>query len=109
MLADERARGARVVEVNVRKQQVPEVAQLEPVLAQALLQLGHAAGRAAVEERGAFPCLDQVAPDHPLAPEVAQVERLELGHTGDANSVSVSDTGRVPALAPAASPRRRRC
>ena len=38
MLADEYARGARVVEVDVRQQQVAQVAQREAVLGEPLLQ-----------------------------------------------------------------------
>ena len=80
VLADEHARRACVVEVDVREQQVPDVAQLEPALGQARLQRGNAGGGAAVVERETVVRLEQVAADHPLAAEVQEVDRVALGH-----------------------------
>ena len=78
VLAHEHARGAGVVEVDVREQQVADVGELEAALGEACLQLGHAGRRAAVLQREAVLGLEQVRADHPLVAEVAQVERL--GH-----------------------------
>ena len=79
VLADEHAGGAGMVEVDVREQQVPHVLQLEPALGEARLQLGDADRGPAVEERRPIRGLEQVAADHPLPAEVAQVERAQ-GH-----------------------------
>jgi hypothetical protein len=48
VLTHEPARGACVVEVDVREQQVPQVLQLEPALGQPDLEFGDAAGRPTV-------------------------------------------------------------
>ena len=50
VLAHEHARGAGMVEVDVREQQVPQVAELQGELAECLLQAVEAGGRPAVEE-----------------------------------------------------------
>src|SRR5207248_2512860 len=81
MLPYEHPRCAGVVEVDVRKQQVRYVVQLEPAVAQMPLQHRHASGGPAVEERRSLPCLQQVAADYPFAAEVQKVERLRL-HAG---------------------------
>jgi hypothetical protein len=60
-----------VVEVDVREQQVPQVAELEPALGQARLQLLDAGRGPAVEERGAVCGFEQVGADHALTPEMA--------------------------------------
>ena len=60
VLAHEHAGRARVVEVDVREEQVPEVAQLETALGQARLQLVDAGGGPAVEQRGPVVGLDEV-------------------------------------------------
>ena len=65
VLADERARRTGVVEVDVREEKVPDVAELEPALAEAGLQVLDAGRRAAVEERGAVVRLDEVTADDP--------------------------------------------
>ena len=52
MLTDEHAGGARVVEMDVREEQVAQVGEREPVLGKPLLQRRQAASRPAVEERG---------------------------------------------------------
>jgi len=59
----ENAGGACVVEVDVREEQVPEVAQLETALGQARLQLVDAGGGPAVEQRGPVFGLDEVRAD----------------------------------------------
>ncbi len=58
VLADEDARGAGVVEMDVRQEEVPQVAQLEPAFAQPGLERADARGRAAVEQRRAVFRLD---------------------------------------------------
>ena len=78
VLAHEHARRARMVEVDVREQQVAHVGELEAALGEPGLQLGHAGRRPAVLQREPVVGLEQVGADHPLVAEVAQVERL--GH-----------------------------
>ena len=78
MLADEHARGACMVEVDVREQQVAHVGELEAALGEPGLQLGYAGRRSAVLQRRPVVGVEQVRADHPLVAEVAQVERL--GH-----------------------------
>ena len=51
VLADDRACGAGVVEVDVGEQEVADVAELEPALGEAVLQGREAGRRPAVEER----------------------------------------------------------
>jgi hypothetical protein len=48
MLADQRAGGAGVVEVDVREQQVADVGELEPAVGESLLQRREAGRRPAV-------------------------------------------------------------
>jgi len=76
VLADERARGACVIEVDVREQQVPEVADLDASLREALAEDGQAARRAAVVEREAVVRLDEVGADAPGVAAVQEVEGL---------------------------------
>jgi hypothetical protein len=75
MLADEHARRAGVVEVDVRKQQVAHVGELEAARREPGLQFGHAGRRPAVLQRRPVVGREQVRADHPLVAEVAQVER----------------------------------
>src|SRR5919201_5002625 len=84
VLAHEHAGRARVVEVDVREQQVAQVGELEAALPQAFFQPRHAGGGAAVEERRPIRRLEQVAPDHPLDAAMHEVERLGL-HGADAS------------------------
>ena len=74
LLADERAGRAGVVEVDVREQQVPQVAELEAALGESVLQLGDARRRPAVLQRKPVRGLDQVAADHLRASEVPEIE-----------------------------------
>src|SRR4051812_28109757 len=76
VLADEHARGACMVEVDVGEQQVADVREREPTLCEARLQRGDAGRRPAIVQREPVTRLQQVAADHALAAEVAQVERL---------------------------------
>ncbi len=80
MLADDRAGGARVVEVDVREEQVAEVAELEPALARAR----RAAGGSVVagpQSKSAGPSrrLEQVDADRLRQAEEVEVDRLEHG------------------------------
>ena len=63
VLAHDRARGARMVEMDVREQQVADVGELEPALAKALLQPGERRRRPAVEQGGPVVGLDDVDAD----------------------------------------------
>jgi hypothetical protein len=76
VLADKHPRRAGVVEVDVREEQVADVAELEPALAQPLLQRRDAGGRPAVEERETVLGLQQIGADDTLAAEVEEVERF---------------------------------
>jgi hypothetical protein len=70
VLAHEHSCRARVVEVDVREQQVRHVLQFQSTPLQARLQGRHAGGRPAVEERRAVGCVQQVGADHALAAEM---------------------------------------
>ena len=86
MLAHERARGARVVEVDVREQQVADVGQRETVRGQPVLQPRDADRRPAVEERRTVVRLEDVDADDLLGRLVVEVDRLEL-HDGSPGSM----------------------
>ena len=60
VLAHEHARGAGVVEVDVREQQVADVGELEAALGEPCLQLGHAGRGAAVQSARPVLGLEQV-------------------------------------------------
>ena len=77
MLADEHARGSRVVEVDVGEEKVPDVREGEPALRETRLQVLNARRRAAVEERGPVLGLEQVAADDPRV-LVVEVDRLRI-------------------------------
>ena len=76
MLADERPGGARVVEVDVGEEEVPEVAELHSAGAERVAERGQAARRAAVEERQAVVGLDEIRGDAARVAAVEEVERL---------------------------------
>ena len=92
VLADEHAGRARVVEVDVREQQVAQIGDGEPALVQDGPERVDVRGRPAVEQRRPVVGLEQVAADHALVPEVKQVERLD-GH-GDRSVVRGRDRSR---------------
>ena len=79
VLAHERAGGAGVVEVDVREEQMADVAELEVALREPGLQRRNARRRPAVVEREAVVGLDDVAADVAGQPLVEQVDRLERG------------------------------
>ena len=74
MLPDERAGGARVVEVDVAEQQVADICQREPAGGEALLEGGDVGRRSAVEEGEAVVRFEQVAADDALGAEVVEVD-----------------------------------
>jgi hypothetical protein len=74
--SDERPGGPRVIEVDVRDEQVPQVLEGETVLAQARLERVDAGRRAAVHQCGLRP-LEQVRRDDLRSAEVAEVEKLQ--------------------------------
>ena len=76
----ERAGSSRVVEVDVREQQMTHVGELEPFLGKARLQRGQRRRRAAVEECEAVVGLDEVHADRVLATAEVQVEKARLVH-----------------------------
>ena len=83
VLANEHTGRPRVVEVDVREEQVTDVAELEPPCAERVPQGRHAARRAAVEQRRAVVGVEQVRPDPAAVAEVQQVER-RVCHDTDA-------------------------
>jgi hypothetical protein len=76
VLAHEGARCACVVEVDVREQQVPQVAHLGASLRQAVAERGQAARRPAVVQRETVVRLDEVGADTAGITAVQEVERL---------------------------------
>ena len=90
MLADESARGAGVVEVDVREQEVAHVAQHERALGQLPLQLRDAGRRPAVLEREPVLGLEQIDADDALGTFVVQVKRIrrDRRHAPDPRSRS---------------------
>jgi hypothetical protein len=74
--ADEHAGPARVVEVDVREHEVPEVVHGETVLRERSLQRLEARARPTVDERGLVLC-QQVRGDDTRSPEMEKVEKLE--------------------------------
>ena len=80
VLADEHTRGSGMVEVDVRKKQVPDIRQRQALLGQALLQRRDARRGPAVLQREPVVGLQQVDADHALVAEVMQVERIRGRH-----------------------------
>ena len=66
---------ARVVEVDVRKQQVADIAEVEPARAERVAKRGNARRGAAVEEGEAVVRLDEVHADPAGVAEVEEIER----------------------------------
>ena len=85
VLAHERAGGAGVVEVDVREEQMADVAELEAALREPGLQRRDARRRPAVVEREAVVGLDDVAADVAGEALVEQVDRLERGRRHPGN------------------------
>jgi hypothetical protein len=83
MLAHEHAGCPRVVEMDVRKEQVPHVRKRERMRGQPLGERGHAAGRTAVEERRPVASFEQVDADHAGRPEEMEIERRGRTHAAD--------------------------
>jgi hypothetical protein len=77
LLADEDARGAGVVEVDVAQQQVADVGERQALLGEGLFEPGDADRRTAVVEREPVRGLDEVAPDDALGGEVVEVDELD--------------------------------
>jgi hypothetical protein len=78
MSAHERSGRARMVEMDVRQNEMTEIAQLQAVGGETVIEGGNARGRAAVDERGLV-ALEQVGGDDARPPEVEQVD--ESGQT----------------------------
>ena len=76
VLSYQHSGGARVVEVDVREQQMPDVRELEPALREPRLQVRDPRGRAAVEERRPVLRVENVRGDDPRR-LVVEVDRLE--------------------------------
>ena len=83
VLAHENPSGARVVEVDVREQQMTQLADCEPVLGQLAAQRFHRCRGPAVVERGPVGRVELVGGDHALVAEVAKVDQLRFGHDED--------------------------
>ena len=76
MLAGERAGGACVVEMDVRQQQVLDLAELAAALGQPTLQRGDAGRRPAIEERETASGLDEIDADRPGSARMDEIDRL---------------------------------
>ena len=76
VLADEDARRAGMVEVDVAEQQMADVGERKPAVGKPGLQRVDRRRGAAVEERGPVVGVEEVARDDPLAAEVVEVDRL---------------------------------
>ncbi len=85
MLSYQRAGGARVVEVDVREEQVPQIVELDAACPECVVQRGKAARRAAVEEREAVVGLDEVCGDTAGIAAMQEVEWI-VRHARDAIS-----------------------
>jgi hypothetical protein len=73
----ENARRAGVIEVDVREDEVANVAEREATARERPLERFHTRARAAIDERGLV-AGEQVRGDDLRSPEVEQVERLEV-------------------------------
>ena len=82
MLADERARRARVVEMDVAEQEVADVGQREAAGGEPGLQRVDRRGRAAVEERRPVVGLEEVARDDAVAAMLRRSIGSRSGTTG---------------------------
>ena len=85
VLAHERPGGARVIEVDVREEEVLQVADLRAARAERVAKRREAARRTAVEEREPVVRLDEVRGDPVGVPAVQEVERL-VRHRRDATA-----------------------
>ena len=74
VVAHDRARGARVVEVDVREQQVPDVVEVEPTVGEPRLERRERRRRPDVEQGRAVVRLERVRGDAALDPGVQQVD-----------------------------------
>jgi hypothetical protein len=90
MLADEHARRAGVVEVDVREQQVADVRQHEPAFGELGLEREDVGRRPAILEREPVLGLEQVDADHALRVFVVQIQRIRRArrHAPDPRSRS---------------------
>ena len=100
MLADERARGARMVEVDVREQQVPDLLQLESARGKSGLECVDRRRGAAVEEPEPVVGLDDVDADDAVDAQVHEVDRLE-GHEGCPSRAPLRSSRCRPCRSPA--------
>jgi hypothetical protein len=67
-----------VIEMDVREEEVADVAQVEPAPAQSGLERFDARGRPALEERRAVLGVEQVRADDALGVSVAKVDRRHV-------------------------------
>jgi hypothetical protein len=78
--ADEDARRASVVQVDVAEQEVAEVRKGQAAPAESFFELSNTSGRAAVVEGEAVGGLDEITADDALGALVVEVDRLERVH-----------------------------
>jgi hypothetical protein len=74
-----------MVEMDVREEKMPHVAELDAARAEGIVERRHAARRAAVEQREAIVRLEEIGADAARVAEVEEVERLTC-HARDAIS-----------------------
>src|SRR5690242_6841160 len=80
MLPDDRAGGARVVEMDVREEQMAQVGQLEAVRSESGAEGVEGRRRPAVEQRQAVLGVHEVHADRVLEPAEMQVDHPQLTH-----------------------------
>src|SRR5437764_1303975 len=86
-----------MVEVDVREEEMPQVAELEPVFAERLVEARDAGRWPAVEERWPVVGLEQVGADDPLGALEAEVERLGRAHPPILSGLGCGERPRPPA------------
>jgi hypothetical protein len=88
MLAHDRPGRARMVEVDVREEEVPQVTYLVAAGRQCSAQRREAARRSAVDERQPIVRVDEVRADATRVTTVQEIERLRFqGHGGTLSRV----------------------
>ena len=80
ILAHEHARGARVVEVDVREQEMADVGQLQAARRETGFERVDARRRPAVEQRRPVRRVEEIARDNALATEMEQVDGFGRRH-----------------------------
>jgi predicted SnoaL-like aldol condensation-catalyzing enzyme len=86
VLAHQDTRRACVVEVDVRKEKVAEIADRQPAGCELCAQGVSGGRRPTVEERWPVRRIEQVRRDHPLVAAMAEVDQVGIAHEGTVRS-----------------------